>query len=43
MNLLWMAALSLLMLVEKSAPAGQIIGRWSGTLFVGWGVALAVR
>ncbi len=41
MNLLWMAALALLMLVEKSAPAGQIIGRWSGVLFIGWGVALA--
>ena len=41
MNLLWMAALALLMLVEKSAPAGQIIGRWSGFLFIGWGVALA--
>jgi predicted metal-binding membrane protein len=42
MNLLWMAALTVLMLVEKSAPAGQIIGRWSGALFVAWGVALAI-
>jgi predicted metal-binding membrane protein len=31
-----------LMLVEKSAPAGQIIGRWCGALFVAWGVALAI-
>jgi predicted metal-binding membrane protein len=42
MNLLWMAALTVLMLVEKSAPAGQIIGRWSGALFVAWGLALAI-
>ena len=42
MNLLWMAALTVLMLVEKSAPAGQIIGRWCGALFVAWGVALAI-
>jgi predicted metal-binding membrane protein len=42
MNLLWMAALTVLMLVEKLAPAGQIVGRWAGALFVGWGVALAV-
>ena len=42
MNLLWMAVLTVLMLVEKTAPAGQIIGRWSGALFVAWGVALAV-
>ena len=41
MNLLWMAALALLMLVEKLAPAGQIVGRWAGALFIGWGVALA--
>jgi predicted metal-binding membrane protein len=42
MNLLWMGALTVLMLVEKTAPAGQIIGRWSGALFVTWGVALAI-
>jgi predicted metal-binding membrane protein len=42
MNLVWMAALTVLMLVEKSAPAGQIIGRWSGALFVVWGLALAI-
>jgi hypothetical protein len=36
-----MAALTLVMLIEKLAPAGQIIGRWSGLLFIGWGVALA--
>jgi predicted metal-binding membrane protein len=41
MNLLWMAVLTMVMLVEKSAPTGQIIGRWSGALFIGWGVALA--
>jgi len=41
MNLLWMAALALLMLVEKSAPAEQMIGRWSGALLIGWGVAVA--
>jgi predicted metal-binding membrane protein len=41
MNLLWMAALTVLMLVEKTAPAGQIIGRWCGALLILWGVALA--
>lgn len=42
MNLVWMAALTVLMLVEKATPAGQMIGRWSGALFVVWGVALAI-
>ncbi len=42
MNLLWMAALTVLMLVEKSLPAGQIIGKWAGALFVVWGLALAI-
>jgi predicted metal-binding membrane protein len=41
MNLLWMAALTVLMLVEKSAPGGPAIGRWSGAVFVAWGVVLA--
>jgi predicted metal-binding membrane protein len=42
MNLLWMAALALLMLAEKAAPAGPRIGRWSGAVFVVWGLVLAV-
>jgi predicted metal-binding membrane protein len=42
MNLLGMAALTVLMLVEKSLPGGQIIGRWFGALFVLWGLALAI-
>lgn len=38
MNLLWMAALAALCLVEKVAPAGDRVGRVAGVLFIGWGV-----
>jgi len=39
MNLLWIAALSLLVLIEKLSPAGQIIGKLSGVLLIIWSVA----
>jgi predicted metal-binding membrane protein len=42
MNLLWMAALTVLMLVEKAAPAGALVGRVSGALFVLWGVSVLI-
>lgn len=41
MNLLWMAVLTVVMLVEKAAPAGPRIGRCCGALLIGWGVGVA--
>ena len=42
MNLLWMAALTALCLIEKIAPAGDRVGRVAGALFIGWGLWLMV-
>ncbi len=39
MNLIWIAALTLLVLAEKLFPAGQWIGRASGAMLIAWGVA----
>ncbi len=39
MNLVWIAALTLFVLVEKLAPAGAQIGRWSGALLLAWAAA----
>jgi predicted metal-binding membrane protein len=41
MHLLWMAVLTVVMLVEKAAPAGPTIGRWCGALLIGSGLAVA--
>ena len=41
-NLLWMAALRALVLIEKLFPAGQWIARASGVLLLGFGVFLMV-
>lgn len=46
MNLLWMAALTALCLVEKIAPAGDRVGRIAGVGFIVWGgwlLALSLR
>jgi predicted metal-binding membrane protein len=43
MNLLWMAALTALCLIEKVAPAGDWIGRIAGVGFIGWGTWLIAR
>ena len=40
MNLLWMAALTAFVLIEKLVPAGQWIARVSGLLLLGFGVFL---
>lgn len=40
MNLLWMAALAVFMLLEKVVPAGHLVGRVAGVLLVGWGAWL---
>lgn len=43
MNLIWIAALMLFVLIEKLMPAGDAFGRVSGTLFILWaGATLAV-
>ena len=39
MNLLWIAALTFFVLVEKFAPAGHWIARAAGVLLIGWGIA----
>ena len=38
MNLLWVAAIAGLVLLEKVAPAGDRLGRVAGAVLVGWGV-----
>jgi predicted metal-binding membrane protein len=42
MNLAWMAAVTVLMIAEKVAPAGRLLSRAAGVAFVGWGVFLLV-
>ena len=42
MNLLWVAALSVFVLVEKSGPAGIVIARVAGAAMIAWG-SLLVR
>jgi predicted metal-binding membrane protein len=39
MNLIWIAVLTLLVLVEKLTPAGEIIGKVSGGLLIVWAAA----
>jgi predicted metal-binding membrane protein len=39
MNLVWIAALSLLVLIEKCLPGGQWIGRGTGIVLIVWGIA----
>jgi predicted metal-binding membrane protein len=40
MNLWWIALITLLVLVEKAAPRGLLIGRVAGALLVAWGVGM---
>ncbi len=42
MNLAWIAALSLLVLAEKTAPAGPLIGRLSGFVLLAWAAATLI-
>jgi predicted metal-binding membrane protein len=42
MNLAWIAALAILVLIEKALPLGQWIGRGVGVALVAWGVATLV-
>ena len=43
MNLLWMAIITVFVLVEKLLPAGDRIGRYAGVLFIVWGTWLILR
>lgn len=42
MNLVWIVALTLFVLVEKLAPSGATIGRWSGVLLLLWAGATLI-
>lgn len=42
MNVLWVAALAGVVLVEKVAPRGPLLGRAAGVVFAAWGVRLIV-
>jgi predicted metal-binding membrane protein len=42
MNLVWIAALAVLVLIEKALPAGRWVGRSVGVALIGWGVATLV-
>jgi predicted metal-binding membrane protein len=39
MNLSWIAALAVLVLVEKALPAGRCVGRAAGVALISWGIA----
>lgn len=39
MNVVWIAALAILVLVEKALPAGEWLGRGAGIVLIAWGVA----
>lgn len=38
MNLLWVAALAALVLLERTGPAGPVVARMAGVALAGWGV-----
>ncbi len=42
MNLVWVAGIALFVLVEKTAPFGNVLGYLAGIAMTGWGVALLV-
>jgi predicted metal-binding membrane protein len=43
MNLLWIAALAIFVLIEKIAPTGPWVGRITGILLVAWGIWMILR
>jgi predicted metal-binding membrane protein len=43
MNLLWIAGIAILVLIEKVAPSGLIIARLTGLAFIGWGGWLLIQ
>ena len=40
MNILWLAALTAFVLLEKAAPGGHLVGHLAGVGLVGWGIYL---
>lgn len=42
MNIVWIAALTLLVMMEKMLVAGPWIGRGSGVVLLGWGIATLI-
>jgi predicted metal-binding membrane protein len=42
MNLLWMAIITIFVLIEKIAPGGEQIGKSAGVLFFIWGIWMIV-
>lgn len=42
MNLVWVAAIAALVLLEKVGPAGRVIGRVAGVAMAVWGAALLI-
>jgi predicted metal-binding membrane protein len=43
MNLLWVAAIAVFVLVEKVLPRGEVVGRVAGVALAGAGVLMVVR
>jgi predicted metal-binding membrane protein len=43
MNILWIAGLALLVLVEKLAPLGPRVSQLMGIVLIGWGVLVLVH
>ena len=42
MDVVWMAALAGVMIAEKAAPGGRLLGRIFGVVCIAWGVLLVV-
>ena len=42
MNLLWVTAIAVFVLIEKLLPRGRLIGRAAGLLLIGWGLWLII-
>jgi predicted metal-binding membrane protein len=43
MNIWWIAIITLLVLIEKTAPRGLFLGKIAGVLFVGWGIWMVAK
>jgi predicted metal-binding membrane protein len=43
MNLLWIAALAFLVLIEKLLPVGPRVGRLTGVALIAWGAVVLFR
>ena len=43
MNLAWVGAIALLVLLEKTAPWGDWMGRLTGLLLISWGATELIR